>query len=405
MHVLILPSWYSTPENPWSGIFFESQARALARAGARVGVAFVEPRSLRNLSAAKIRESHFQVVSSEDRGVTVLRMKGWNPVLQTAMGVRVWTGLSNRLVADYVRRFGAPDVIHAQAALWAGSVAVRMGRRLSRPCVVTEHATAVLRGALRRRERREAASIYHEADAVLAVSSALSAAVDAIVGTVRCRVVPNLVDFEFFTLPRVPRRSAPFTFVCVCNLIIMHKRVDRLIRAFARTLAACPGTRLVIVGAGPDEAALRVLAHECGVAPHIEFTGSLPPEEVRARLWTAHALVLPSAFETFGVVLVEALATGIPVISTRCGGPEDIVEEGLGLLVEPDDEAALANAMVTITGRCFSAATLRDRAMSRFSFEKVAPELLRVYGTLQRIRPKRGVDSKSPRGERHSYVV
>jgi glycosyltransferase involved in cell wall biosynthesis len=194
--------------------------------------------------------------------------------------------------------------------------------------------------------------------------------------------VPNVIDFEFFTPPPVPRRREPFTFLCVCNLIIMHKRVDRLIRAFARVAAARPGTRLVIVGSGPDEQALRALAHQCGVASQVEFTGGLPPERVRERMWTANALVLPSAFETFGVVLVEALATGIPVISTRCGGPDAIVEPGLGTLVEPGDDEALAPAMLAMTEAFYSEPVLRDHVKRRYSFEKVAGELLNIYASL-----------------------
>lgn len=391
MHVLVLPSWYSTPEVPWTGIFFENQAVALARAGARVGVAFVEPRGLRNLSPANLRESHFQMVSSEDRGVTLLRMKGWNTMMQTVAGAKIWAALSNRLVAHYVRRFGVPDIIHAQAALWAGRVALRLARTLARPCVVTEHSSAVMRGALKPGERREVARIYRQADAVLAVSRALQEAVDGLAGRQRGPVVPNAVDFEFFNLPAAPRRREPFTYLCVCNLVT-NKQVDRLIGAFARASLRCPDSSLIIVGDGPDADRLRRLADQSAVARHIEFAGGLSPEGVRARLWTANALVLPSAFETFGVVLVEALATGIPVISTRCGGPEDIVEPGLGLLVEQDDDEALAEAMVAVTTRAYSEDELRRRAMTRFSFESVARTLLGIYRSLETPGQLRGYD-------------
>ena len=83
-----------------------------------------------------------------------------------------------------------------------------------------------------------------------------------------------------------------------------------------------------------------------------------------------------------GVVLVEALGTGLPVISTRCGGPEEIVEPSLGVLVEPENEDALAEAMVSMIGRSYSAGVLRDRVVSRYSFESVARQLLEVYTAL-----------------------
>jgi glycosyltransferase involved in cell wall biosynthesis len=316
-------------------------------------------------------------------------MKGWNTLGQTGAGARVWCALSERLVKAYVHRFGVPDVLHAHAALWAGRVALRMGRTLSRPCVLTEHSSQILLGVLGRNERHEAARVYREADAVLAVSETLLAAVGSIAGAQLGRVVPNTVDFEFFTLPTIPRRREPFTFLSACNLV-GGKRVDRLIRAFARVSRICPGIRLVIVGAGAESRDLQLLAQESGVAAQVEFTGGMPREGVRERMWGANTLVLPSSFETFGVVLVEALATGMPVISTRCGGPEDIVESGLGLLVEPDDEEGLVGAMATMTAQYYSEGMLRDRAMGRFSFEKIAQELLGIYATLQTEGRKRG---------------
>jgi glycosyltransferase involved in cell wall biosynthesis len=378
VHVLLVPSWYPTPDRPWSGIFIENQALALARAGARVGVVFVEQRSVRALSLSRLRESHFQTVCSANQDVTVLRMKAWNTFAQTRLGAKLWVALSGRLVKAYVDRFGIPDVLHAHVALWAGTVGIRMRRALGRPCVVTEHSSQILRGDVDSAERREAARVYREADAVLAVSQGLLAAVGSLARVQLGGVVPETVDFEFFTLPPVPRHRTPFTFVSVSNLV-MGKRVDILIRAFARALRACPAIRLVIVGTGADAPGLQRLARDCGVEPHVEFTGGLPPDGVRERLWSANAMVLSSAFETFGMVLVEALATGIPVIATRCGGPDEIVEPGLGLLVERDDEEGLANAMVVTTERSYSETALRERALARFGLGSVAEQLLRVY--------------------------
>lgn len=394
MHVLVLPSWYSTPDLLWSGTFFEDQAVALARAGARVAVAFVEGRSLRALSPSALGDSHFQVVCSMDRGVTTLRMRGWNTLGQTVAGAKVWCALSEHLVKLYARRFGVPDVLHAHAALWGGRVAVRMGLELRRPCVVTEHSSLVMRGLLGARERAEAARVYHQADAVLAVSEAMRQAVVSIAGRQMGRVVPNAVDFEFFIPPSVPRRTTPFTFLSVSSLV-EGKRVDQLIRAFARVNRLRPDTRLVVVGSGAESAHLRGVAREYGVDSLVEFTGSLPREAVRAYMWTANALVLASTSETFGVVLVEALATGLPVISTRCGGPQGIVEPDLGLLVERDNEAELAEAMADMVGRRYSERTLRNRAMSRFSFDDVASQLLDVYAKLE-VTPGRLTGATTP---------
>jgi glycosyltransferase involved in cell wall biosynthesis len=290
----------------------------------------------------------------------------------------MWLALSETLVKAYVARFGMPDMLHAHVALWAGTLGIRMRRALARPCVVTEHSSQILRGDLDRVERREAARVYRDADAVLALSQGLLTSVRSLARVQLGGVVPETVDFEFFTRPPAPRSRTPFTFVSVCNLV-MGKRVDILIRAFARAVRARAAIRLVIVGTGADAPALQRLARNCGLEAHVEFTGGLPPDRVRERLWKANALVLSSAFETFGMVLVEALATGIPVISTRCGGPEEIVQPGLGLLVDRDDEEGLSGAMLAMTEHSYSESTLRERALARFGFDAVAQQLVCLY--------------------------
>jgi glycosyltransferase involved in cell wall biosynthesis len=377
MHVLMLPSWYSTPDRPLAGGFFQDQAHALARFGARVGVAYVEDRGLRTVSPAAVAEAHFQTESTESDGVTTLRMKGWNTFRQTTPGARIWCALTRGLVHEYAARFGKPDVIHAHCALWAGRAAVASAADLGRPSVITEHFSVMLNGQLSRERRSIAAAAYQRADAVLAVSDALLGSVRSI-GARNGRVVPNAVDTEFFTLPRQERPRETFTFLAVGNLVA-SKRFDLLVRAFAAAFAGDSRMRLVIVGAGPQEQNLRSLIAQTGTVEQVELTGALRREAVREQMWRANALVLPSAFETFGVVLVEALATGIPVISTRCGGPEEIVSDAVGCLIDTDDEAGLQTALVQTGSRVYDQRKLRNYAVERYSYDAVARQLTEVY--------------------------
>jgi glycosyltransferase involved in cell wall biosynthesis len=97
-------------------------------------------------------------------------------------------------------------------------------------------------------------------------------------------------------------------------------------------------------------------------------------------MWGANCLVLPSLLETFGVVLIEALATGLPVISTRSGGPEDIVTPEVGVLVEPGDVPGLANALGTMReAATHDPQALRAQAIRRYGYEAVGAQLREVY--------------------------
>jgi glycosyltransferase involved in cell wall biosynthesis len=95
-------------------------------------------------------------------------------------------------------------------------------------------------------------------------------------------------------------------------------------------------------------------------------------------------LVLPSRRETFGSVLVEALACGTPVVASRCGGPEDIVTPEVGRLVEPEDEHALAAAIEQVLddAAAYEPVRLREYALEHFAWPRIAGRIAELYGEI-----------------------
>jgi len=383
MHILHLPSWYSTSDKPWRGMFVRDQALALDAAGVQVGIAFVERRSLSCFNGLNLTVSHFQTVARHEDDIPTIRMKGWSTFAQTVTGSLLWSRLMRRLVESYAVVYGIPDLIHGHAALWGGYAAMLASRALQRPFVVTEHSSSILTEGISPAQRRHAADVYRSASAVIAVSRNLKTSVDTVAGTAVAEVVPNTVDCDYFTLPPARRKGAPFTFLAVCDLV-SYKRVDLLIRAFARLNVRHPNTRLVIAGTGKDRRQLHGLAHALVPQQKIEFTGALPRWQVRQWMREAGALVLCSDHETFGVVLIEAMATGLPVIATRSGGPEDIVTPDIGILVDRDDSDALLQGMTEILRRRFDPTAIRENVRRRFGYPVIANRLCAVYERLLR---------------------
>jgi glycosyltransferase involved in cell wall biosynthesis len=373
MHVLMLPSWYHTEDKPWRGMFFRDHALSLIRAGIRTGLAFVERKSFRSLTLGAIRRQHFQFAGSDEDGIPTLRMKGWSTLAQTTAGGLLWARLTERLVDEYVQRFGVPDVIHGHGAMWAGYAAMRCAGSLGVPYAVTEHASSVVRHTISSRSRRLLRDVYQRADAVVAVSDFARRGVDAVAEAPVARVVPNTVDTVYFRQPAAHRPSSPYVFLFVGDLV-KSKRIDLLIEAFRAHRIRRQDSRLVIVGTGKEASRLQQDAR--GLP--IEFTGPLSREGVRQQMWNANVLVLPSAYETFGVVLIEAMSTGLPVIATRCGGPDEIVTSRSGILVENDSISALAEAMCDIRTR-----QLDPRASaSRFRYESIASRMIEIYASV-----------------------
>lgn len=163
------------------------------------------------------------------------------------------------------------------------------------------------------------------------------------------RVVPNAVDGDAVRAAAAVADSGLVTrgdrtlFVNVARHA-RQKNLPLLLRAFRRYRDDAGDGRLVLVGNGPETPALRVLAERLGIADHVLFRGGL--RNPFPQLAEASALVLSSEEEGFGLVLVEAMALGVPVISTDCpGGPRSILRDGgAGLLVPAGDETALAAA-------------------------------------------------------------
>src|SRR5262249_6933036 len=118
-----------------------------------------------------------------------------------------------------------------------------------------------------------------------------------------------------------------------------------------------------------------------GLNGRVEFAGRQPLAALVAAMQESALLVLPSRAESLGMVLVEALACGTPVVATRCGGPEDIVTDEVGELVPPEDPEALADGISRVLVRrgSFDPAALRKHALERFGHESVVGRIADVY--------------------------
>lgn len=146
--------------------------------------------------------------------------------------------------------------------------------------------------------------------------------------------------------PRLP--GTPINILCVGRLV-PAKGQRMLILAARRLIRSGFDLKLTLVGSGPDEAALKALVDSCGLGQQVSFTGALNRGQVAALYRTTDLFVLPSFAEGIPVVLMEAMAHGLPCVSTRITGiPELIQRDAEGLLVPPADEEALGHAMARL---------------------------------------------------------
>ncbi|HUT23939.1 MAG TPA: glycosyltransferase [Sumerlaeia bacterium] len=397
--VLVLSHLFPHPEQPALGSFVLEQARAL-RERLHVDARVLSGRPFwinvsrhpRTLWHANRNFWRFlgQVSWRELRGVPVM-------FVPYRVVARPWLhGWSYRQamcrVIDDVRRDFPFQIVHAHTAYLDGTAGLAIGRRFGVPLVITEHTgpfSQILRGRVMTRLTTEA---LNAADATVAVSGSLKREMAKVMEPGRAAmtaVIPNAVDLSLFRLPDVyaPNGRAPRLFFV--GGLVEVKNLPLLFRAFATLIQKFPQATLTLVGEAErpqDKETLVQTARDLGVSENVRFLGPKRREKVASLLREqCDVLALPSRTETFGCVLIEALACGKPVVATRCGGPEDIItDDSVGRLCGNDDADDLARALAEVIEDLgsFSRAGIHEFAASRFGAEAVARRIAEVYGRL-----------------------
>lgn len=279
------------------------------------------------------------------------------------------------------------DLIHAHFGYPDGVVACLLGKAFGVPVVMTEHAPWLPWMRQYPLTARQAVWAARGCAAHVAVSHSLADTMVAVTGdAAKVHVIPNVVDGDIFRpRPDLARRPGQVLFVGATRYC---KGVDVLLEALVHLRRHHPEARLVLAGEAfyrsyqQEADRLRALASTLGVADAVEWVGGKSGEEAAALMAQSAVVVLPSRAESFGAVLIEALACGTPVVATRCGGPEEIVTPAVGALVPLEDPAALAAALGAILeGRqTYPPAALRQYALDRYGVEAVSGQLAQLYG-------------------------
>jgi glycosyltransferase involved in cell wall biosynthesis len=339
--ILVIPSWYP----PDGGQFFQDHAEALAGAGFKVDVLVNRIIGLTRLKFSKLSSlKRFHV--SELNGTRVVRSFYLKWPKNELLNIRKWSESTVRLFLEYQHAFGKPDIILAHSSIWAGYAASKVAATCGIPYIITEHRsrftglTAEAKNLIRDTYRPYLEKAFRGASRIVTVSDALQDSIRRFSPVDKeILTIPNLVDTDFFVLP-ARRQRDPLVILSIGRLE-HEKGMDLVIRAYGRLVGDVPGTSLRIVGTGPLETRLRKMASEVNGAENIHFLGKLSPGQLLEELHRAKILAVASRFEAFGVVFIEAMSTGLPVLAARSGGPETFVTEMAGRMVESESVEAV----------------------------------------------------------------
>lgn len=384
MHALIIPSWYPSHSGDIRGSFFREQALALFKRGCKVGVIYPQFRSLRQWRKALFEKSGLEIESDQGMPTYRFHRTNWLPRMPN-WAAHLWVREGLKIFESYVKDHGLPDVIHAHSLLNAGLLAKKIKERYGIPFVVTEHSTTYARNLVTPVRLSAAKDVASSADKLYAVSNEFCEVLTYKLGPENIwNFLPNIVNDAFLTIPLIDK-SANFRFINVA-LADRKKQQSNIITAFTKAFENDLDVSLTIAGDGPELDRLRGMVTSLGLDGRVKLPGRLTRGEVIKAVSSSNAFVLSSQYETFGVVVIEALALGIPVVATRCGGPESIVRPQDGVLVPVGDVDALATAMRYVYDHQnqYDAEEIREACRARYSEEKVTSKLMEEYRTICR---------------------
>jgi len=345
--------------------------------------------ALAKLGAEPIVITHTHAGQPEEDelgGVKVKRLKGFvMPRLDRAISA----GLARHL-HEYIK-FGDFNVVHGQDIYSPMALlSIHSARKRKIPSVLTCHSVHKS-GGIWRLIYQPIVSAMKRANRVIAVSGAAKGFCVALgVPDDKIEVIPNGVDLSVFNTDvdgsamrtKLGVKQEPL--VATAIRLVKRKGPGHLVNAFSKVLKAIPNAKLAIAGGGAEAANLRAQIKKLGMEKSVFMLGKLQREQVAKLMAAADVFVLPSLFESFGLVLLEAMAVGTPVVCTQTQGALEIIRDGGDGLVAPlGDEDALASAIVRVLSDQQLAERLRTNGVKtvheKFSWEKTAKKTLALY--------------------------
>ena len=371
MKIAIVSQGKPTPQHPLNGIFEFDQAKALAQKGIEVAFVAIDFRALSY-------KRRLGLLQYQSEGVQVFELSLPLGVYRRAIPV-----LQHLLLIPFgamLKAFGKPDIVHAHFYSIA-AIASIVKKRYGIPYVITEHSSKLNKPAnqISPLDQRLATQAYQCCDRLICVSETLRNNIlknfehDSI-------VIPNMVDNQSFSYQGEAKSKTQFVYASVGTLKPI-KAFDTLIEAFAQVKE---DAKLYIIGDGPERERLQSQIHALQLDDQVELLGQLNRSDINKVYQKSHVFVLPSQSETFGVSYIEAMYAGLPVIATRCGGPESFVDESNGLLVPVNDTNKLVEAMrdMRMNYERFDLKQISSRCIERFSPEIVADKIKAVYSEM-----------------------
>lgn len=375
MRILFMTRWYPTKENPVLGVFVKDFAKVASMTNQVVVLNGYQGNSVRDLYEISEEVEEIRAVRVRHRKIVSGKL---SYLLYFYATIRAFQKIRNEF---------KPEIIHAHVFL-SGVIGVILGKLYRIPVIISEHVfieksieslslSQKLIDVMRRLLARLA---LNKAQLVIVPSDFMSEYLISMGIKNKIKVIPNIVDTNLF-YPSHSNDKMDYKKILFVGGLHPVKGISYLLHALRKLEEKRSDFFLDIVGDGaPYRNEYEQQAKDLGIADKVKFHGRKSKEEVAEFMRKCDFLVLPSVWEAFGIVLIEAMACGKPVIATACGQKE-IIKENNGILVPPKDVQALAQAVEYILDHYqkYSSEDISQYVRDKFSYEAVGKILHETY--------------------------
>lgn len=383
-NILWLPGWYPNILSPYDGDFIQRHARAAALFQ-KVTVIYIKKDEKGMVTQNK------KIITSSQHNVNEI-IVFYRPVktgikfLDRLFSAIKYKKTYREVLSNYIKETGKPDLVHVHVALKAGIQALWLKKIFNIPFVLTEHWTGYLPEAkfglkdLSIFQKQTIQKIFKASNKITVVSDVLGKAISKQFDISEYTILPNVVDTSVF-FPEDHPENSPVQFIHISSLQY-QKNISAIIEAFVLIKKKGYVFRLLIYG--PAASGLKQLAKK-DLGESIQFKNEVPQTELAPSLRTSDALILYSHYETFGCVVIEANACGIPAILSNLSVFKEYIKEyENGIFVTPDNPAELANKIEDfILGKYkFNKQSIAEKAAKDFNYQTIGSQFAAIYENL-----------------------
>lgn len=392
MRVFTIPSWFPSPDQPGAGIFFGEQAELYARYFQEDQLGLVSwGQNDRRLLLEKKQFFGIPGKLLSVGGISAVRYTHADNFVEWFNPAFTWTrklfhgnidGIfqaCDKAFSEFTDQFGEPEIIHAHVGYPGGYLAWKLSEKYKIPFVITEHMGPfpfqdfLKEGGL----DPKLLDPLMQANQTLAVSSHLQKEMDRY--GIPSKVFHNFIDDDFFDVGAALPKQNKARLLHIGRLAPEKRQVD-LLQASAR-ISANIDFELTIVGEGPLKSELTQMVKKLGLTERVLFPGHMNRSAIRKQIQSSDLVILSSSYENFPVSLLEALACGKPIVATKCGGPEEMIDEENGLLANPMDPKDLALNIEAAISKLndFDPMVIRVNFKKRFGRQNALRRLKNIY--------------------------